>query len=196
MVTNPGAGYIKNPVINISGGGPNVTVNATASASLLNLTTRTNIIGLRFDRVSAYPEIGNINVNDTFICSGKQDKFTLSILADRSKLDIFPTLDGKLILSNDYTIQYYRDENKELYSRFVFLNYIPIKDQIFKISYKKSIDLYTAADRITKFNTSTDAMSSFMSGVEYPNNIIQGLPFEYSASWDNVQNNAKYDVSA
>jgi len=196
LVTNPGAGYTKNPVINISGGGPNVTVNATASASLLNLTTRKNIIGLRFDRVSAYPEIGNINVNDTFICSGKQDKFTLSILADRSKLDIFPTLDGKLILSNDYTIQYYRDENKELYSRFVFLNYIPIKDQIFKISYKKSIDLYTAADRITKFNTSTDAMSSFMSGVEYPNNIIQGLPFEYSASWDNVQNNAKYDVSA
>ena len=196
LVTNPGAGYTITPKITISGGGTNVILTASVSITLLNLTTRKNIIGLRFDRVSAYPEIGNIDVNDTFICSGKQDKFTLSILSDRDKLNIFPTLDGKLILSNDYTIQYYRDENNKEYSRFVFLNYIPTKDQIFKIAYKKSIELYTAVDRITKFNTSTDSISSFMSGVEYPNNIIQGLPFEYSASWDNVQNNAKYDVSA
>jgi hypothetical protein len=196
LVTNPGAGYTITPIVTISGGGPNVILTASVSVSLLNFTTRKNIIGLRFDRVSAYPEIGDIDVNDTFICSGKQDKFTLSILADRNKLDIFPTLDGKLILSNDYTIQYYRDENEKEYSRFVFLNYIPNKDQIFKISYKKSIELYTAVDRITKFNTSTDSISSFMSGVEYPNNIIQGLPFEYSASWDGIQNNSKYDVSA
>jgi len=196
LVTNPGAGYTITPIVTISGGGPNVISTASVSVSLLNFTTRKNIISLRFDRVSADPEIGNIDVNDTFICSGKQDKFILSILADRNKLDIFPTLDGKLILSNDYTIQYYRDENKKEYSRFVFLNYIPRKDQIFRISYKKSIELYTAVDRITKFNTSTDSISSFMSGIEYPNNIIQGLPFEYSASWDNVQNNAKYDVSA
>ena len=196
LVTNPGAGYTITPVVTISGGGPNVILTASVSVSLLNFTTRKNIIGLRFDRVSAYPEIGDIDVNDTFICSGKQDKFTLSILADRNKLDISPTLDGKLILSNDYTIQYYRDENEKEYSRFVFLNYIPNKDQIFKISYKKSIELYTAVDRITKLNTSTDSISSFMSGVEYPNNIIQGLPFEYSASWDGIQNNSKYDVSA
>lgn len=199
LVTNPGAGYTETPTITISEGGLYVTTTATASVSLLNLTTRKNIIGLRFDRVSAQSEIGNIDVNDTFICSGEDDKFVLSILANRNKLDIVPMLDGKLVLSNDYTIEYYKeivDGNKRSYSRFVFLNYIPAQGQIFKISYKKSIDLYTAVDRIEQFYTATDALSSLMSGVDYPNNLIQGLPFEYSASWDNVSGNAKYDVSA
>ena len=199
LVTDPGAGYTETPTITISGGGPRVTVTATASVSLLNLTTRKNIIGLRFDRVSSQSEIGDINVYDTFTCSGEDDKFVLSILADRNKLDIVPTLDGKLVLSNDYTIEYYTEGvggDKRPYSRFVFLNYIPTQGQIFKISYKKSIELYTAVDRIEQLHTATDSLSSLMSGVVYPNNIIQGLPFEYSASWDNVSGNAKYDTSA
>jgi len=199
LVTHPGAGYTETPTITISGGGPYVTVTATVSVSLLNLTTRKNIIGLKFDRVGAQSEIGDINVYDKFVCSGKEDKFLLSLVANRNKTDIIPTLNGRLIFANDYKIEYYSELYNgytKHYSRFVFLNYVPAKDQIFEIHYKKSIDYYTAVDRIDQFYTATTALSSLMSGVIYPNNIIQGLPFEYSTAWDTIQGNSKYDVSA
>ena len=186
IVTNPGEGYTENPIVSIYGGGPFVTVYARASASLLNFTTRKNIIGMKFNRVGTQSEIGDIRVYDTFICSGKDDKFVLSILADPDKSEINPMLDGRLVLSNDYTIEYYTENvngvNKK-YSRFVFLNYVPRKEQTFKISYNKNVDLYTAVDMIEHYHTSTDSLSSLMYGIEYPNNIIQGLPFEYSAAW-------------
>ena len=198
LVTNPGAGYTENPTVVITGGGPYVTVNAIAAPSLLNLTTRKNIIGMKFDRVSAQSEIGEVDVNDTFICSGKDDKFILSLLALQDKHDIVPVLDSKLILSTDYTIEYYDEEYNgytKKYSKFVFLNYIPAQGSIFKISYKKNINLYTAVDRITHFDTSTNTLSSLMTGVTYPNNIIQGLPFEYSGAWDN-NGSVQYDLNA
>ena len=199
LVTNPGAGYTETPTILISGGGIYVTVTATSSVSLLNQTTRKNIIGMKFDRISVHSEIGNIDVNDTFVCSGVDDKFALSVLADRNKIDIVATLDGKLIFTSDYTIEYYsekQDGYTQHYSKFVFLNYVPKEGQVFEISYKKNINLYTAVDRIEQFYTATDSLSSLMSGVVYPNNLVQGLPFEYSTAWDAIPGNTKYDISA
>jgi len=196
LVTDPGAGYTETPTITISGGGPYVTSTASVSVSLLNLTTRKNIIGLKFDRVSAVSEIGNVDVTEEFICSGKDTKFVLSVLADRNKLNIIPSLDGQLVLSTDYTIEYYSEENNgytKHYSRFVFLNYVPKETQVFKITYKKNINLYTAVDRIENLYTATDSISSLMNGVVYPGNVIQGLPFDYSPAWDTVSGLGKYD---
>ena len=196
-ITNAGAGYTENPVVTITGGGPYVTTNATASATLLNLKTRKNLIGLKFDRVNAQPEIGTIAVNDEFVCPGNADKFVLTWLAEPNKLSIVPTLDGKLILSADYTIEYFSDEyngyNKK-YSRFVFLNYIPAEDQLFKISYNKNINLYTAVDRISNIYTATDTLESLMTGVVYPNATLQGLPFNYSTNWDHISGKNRYDI--
>jgi len=198
LVTNPGAGYTQNPIVTISGGGPLVTTTATASARLLNLTVRKNTIGIKFDRVNAHPEIGKIRVTDTFICSGSTDKFVLTWLAETNKLNIEPTLDGKLVLSSDYKIEYYTEEyngyNKR-YSRFLFLNYVPLADQVFKISYNKNINLYTAVDRIDNLYTGTSALSSLITGTVYPGLVLQGLPFDYSIPWDTLAGKGKYDVT-
>jgi hypothetical protein len=197
VVTDPGAGYTENPTITITGGGPYVTSTAIASASLLNLKTRKNTIGIKFDRVNPKSELVNVRVVDTFICSGSVNEFVLTWLANPDKLSIVPTLDGKLILGDDYTIEYYTEKyngyNKR-YSKFVFLNYIPSEYQLFKISYEKSIELYKAVDRIEKFHTSTDTLSSLMEGIVYPGSVIQGLPFNYSVAWDTVSGKAGYDA--
>jgi len=197
LITSSGNGYTQAPTVTITGGGPSVTSTATAVATLLNLKTRKNKIGIKFDRVNYNSEIGETRVFDTFICSGKDDKFVLTWLADADKLTVVPTLDSKLILGTDYTLEYYTEEyngyNKK-YSRFKFLNYIPIEGQIFKISYNKSIELYTALDRIEKLHTSTDSLSSLMTGITFPGSVIQGLPFEYSVPWDTVNGAGKFDV--
>ena len=198
LITNPGAGYTQHPTVTITGGGPYVTSTAAAVARLLNLKTRKNTIGIKFDRINYSSDIGNTRVSNTFICSGNNDKFVLTWLSDTDKLTIVPTLDGKLVLGTDYTIEYYTEEynvyNKK-YSRFKFLNYIPSVDQVFKIAYNKNIDLYTATDRINKLHTSTDSLSSLMTGITYPGNVVQGLPFDYSVPWDNVQGADKFDVA-
>ena len=197
VVTNPGAGYTENPVITITGGGSMVHSTATASARLLNLKTRKNLIGIKFDRVNANSEIGITRVTDTFTCTGDTDKFVLTWLADPNKENIIPTLDKQLILSTDYTIEYYTEEYNgytKKYSRFLFLNVVPSENQIFRITYNKNINLYTAVDRIEHFYTSTAILSSLMTGTVYPGSIIQGLPFDYSVPWDTVQGNGGFGV--
>jgi hypothetical protein len=198
IVTDPGAGYTETPEVTITGGGPFVISHARASAKLLNLKTRKNTIGIKFDRINAAPEIDIARVTDSFICSGDTNKFVLTWLAEHDKIDINATLDKKLILSSDYTIEYYTEEyngyNKK-YSRFVFLNYVPLSGQVFRITYNKNIDLYTAVDRIKYLYTSTAALSSLMGGIVYPGNIVQGLPFDYSVPWDTVSGNGTYDAA-
>jgi len=196
VVTDSGAGYIENPTITIIGGGPFVTSTATASAKLLNLKTRKNLIGIKFDRVNIQSEIGITRVADTFVCPGNTNKFVLTWLAEPEKLNIIPTLDKRLILSSDYTIEFYTENYNgylKQYSRFIFLNTVPLKDQVFRITYNKNINLYTAVDRIQHFYTATAELSSLMTGTVYPGVITQGLPFDYSVPWDNVQGLGKYD---
>ena len=197
VVTDPGAGYTENPTITIIGGGPYVTSTATASAKLLNLKTRKNLIGIKFDRVNVTSEIGITRVSDTFVCPGNTNKFVLTWLAEPEKLNIVPTLDKKLILSSDYTIEYYTEEYNgytKQYSRFVFLNTVPLEDQVFRITYNKNINLYTAVDRIQNLYTATAELSSLMTGTVYPGKITQGLSFDYSVFWDTVKGQAKYDT--
>ena len=185
-VTNSGAGYTENPTVTISGGGPSVSKTATASATLLNQTIRKNTIGMKFDRVRSTSEINNIVVTDTFVCTGKTDKFVLTWLADHNKLNIVPLLNGRLVLSADYTIEYFTEtfnNYSKQYSRFVFLTTVPEEGQTFKITYNKNIDLFTAVDRIENFYTATTDLSLLMSGTEYPGIQLQGLPFSYSAPW-------------
>ena len=199
IVTDPGEGYTINPTITIAGGGSYVTTPATASVTLLNSTIRKNLIGMKFDRVSADNEIGITRVTDSFVCSGEQDTFVLTWLAEPNKWNINPTLDGKLIFSTDYTIEYYTEEYNgysKKYSRFVFLNYVPLIGQSFKITYNKNIALYTAVDRINNLYTATDALSSLMTGIEYPLPIVRGLPFDYSVPWDTIEGYSRYDTTS
>ena len=186
LITDPGEGYTETPIVTITGGGL-FTTQATASPNLLNSTIRKNIIGLRFNRITTIPEIQSETFTDTFICSGYDNKFELSWLADSNKLTITPTVNGKLVLSTDYTMEYYTKNYNgytKKYCRFVFLNYVPKRDSEFNISYNKSIKLYTAIDMIEKLYTGTFAISELMTGTVYPNTIVQGLPFNYSPVWD------------
>jgi hypothetical protein len=191
VVTNPGSGYIIPPVVSITGGGNRVTRPATVSVVMSNNKIRKNTIGMRFDRISKEVEIANHDVVDTFVCPGNQNSFVLSWLADYDKLTIVPTLDGKVVLSTDYTLEYYTAPyagyNKR-YSKFVFLNAVPEEGQILTIRYKKNLDLYNAIDRIERYYKPDDQMPGkdyplLMTGLEYPQTELQGLKFEDTPPW-------------
>jgi hypothetical protein len=77
------------------------------------------------------------------------------------------------------------------YAKFVFLNQVPKYGQIFKITYKKNIDLYNAVDRISNLYNPNDLMPGkelplLMEGAEYPGISVQGLMFDQTPNWDNT----------
>jgi hypothetical protein len=199
LVTNPGSGYVIPPEVSLLGGGIDVDP-AKAVALLENLKTRKNTIGLKFDRISTAPEIFSEATEETFVCNGSQNSFDLQWLADPDKNNIVPLLDGKLILAADYSLEIYKNQDSlKTLSRFVFLNLVPAQGQIFKITYRKDVKNYSAVDRITKFYQPSDTMPGnylpmLMTGMEYPQTIVQGLPFDYSVAWDN--NFSAFDKSA
>ena len=191
LVTNQGSGYTIAPIITITGGG-NVVTTATVSAVIGDNPIRKNKVGIKFDRVGPINEVGNESFTETFLCDGETTDFELTWLADPRKEYIVPQLDGKIVFATDYTIEYYTREfnrYKKKFAKFVFLNYVPAIGQEFKITYKKNVNLYTAVDRINSFYTPEESMigkdnSLLMTGFEYPNTIIQGLPLGHAISWN------------
>ena len=192
LVTSPGSGYITAPILRIIGGGPLITKQATASVIMANDFIRKNKVNIKFDRVGTRTEIGDIEFTETFECSGVDNKFTLRWLAEPTKSHIVPLLDGKLVLSADYTVEYFTEtvnNRTRKHCRFVFLNYVPLLGQKFKITYNKNIDLYSAVDRIEGYYNPTDSMPGkelplLMTGAEQGGTQIQGLSFGYSPPWD------------
>lgn len=200
IVTNPGSGYVIPPTVVISGGGASTT--ATAVARLLNEKVRKNIIGIKFDRITSAPEMLSDFVSETFVCDGNTNQFELKWLVDENKSTIKPLLDGKLIFSSDYELT---TETRKVqgitqkYTQVKLLKTIPLQGQQFVIEYKKNLSIYSAVDRVTRFYSPSETMAGLnstmlMSGAEYPNTVIQGLPFDYSVPWDNVA--SAYDTSA
>jgi hypothetical protein len=191
-VTNPGSGYRKAPTVSIIGGGDTQLTKAIAYAQLSNGKIRTNKVSMKFDRVGAVDQIGDRTVTDRFICNGANAEFTLSWLAKASKVDVTITLDGDIVLSSDYTIEYYTEEyngyNKK-FSKIVFLNYVPAVSQLLEITYVKSVQLFNAAERIASYYTATSGMpglelGQLMTGIDYPKTKIEGLTFDKTQSWD------------
>ena len=107
LVTNNGSGYVIPPIVTISNS--NIG-NDTARVSVVmaNNNIRKNTIRMKFDRTSTIGDISNIPVTDEFLCDGTADKFILTWLASADKRTIIPLLDGKLVFSADYTLEYYQ----------------------------------------------------------------------------------------
>ena len=192
-VVNSGYGYTTSPLITFTGGG--CTTTATAYAKLINGKIRSTTIGMKFDRVSRTTEIDTLSASDSFVCNGTDAEFTLSWEAETDKSKISVTLDGSLILSADYLVEDYTeaygtgDEYAKKYTKITFINYIPKIGQNLIINYTKKISSLHAVDRILNFYTATSGMPGLdlpqlMTGMEYPNTRIEGLPLGYTTGWD------------
>lgn len=161
-----------------------------ASVILANDTTRKNLIGIKFDRYSTQPDILNYEVDYTFPnpCDGSTIEFVLPFRADTNKQFIFPTLDKKLVLGDDYRLEEYTekvDAFTTIYTKFIFVNYVPKNGQIFRVVFRKHNSLFNAVDRVNQYYDPTEEMVGkslplLMTGFEYPYTKIQGLEFNYS----------------
>ena len=203
IVTNPGKGYTATPMIVINGGGDTNLVKAIATARLTNPLVRSNMLTMKFDRVVSYTntgtiikEVGSKIATDTFIGDGSTLDFQLTWVPIPDKANITLLRNGVLQLTDQYTINYYSRPyspqanttyNKE-YAKLV-LNFIPSFDDVIKITYPKSLDLYTAIDRIEDYYAPATGMpgvdpDQLMSGLSFPGLNVDTLPLSFAAGWD------------
>jgi len=193
-ITNPGSGYTIPPIIYLIGGGNNVTRTAVGYAQLTNGKVRSFTVGMKFDRITRTGIIDDLDTVDRFICNGSDYEFVLSWLATPDKNLITVTLDGNLVLSADYTIEYFNnylgdiEEYNKKYCKVVFINYVPLSGQTVEVQYHKNIGILNAVDRIVNHYNPTSGMpgldlGQLMSGIVYPRTRIEGLMFDYSTKW-------------
>jgi len=161
------------------------------AADVLKNPVRNINIMLKFDRISKIQELGNLLVNDEFVCNGYSNSFELSWLAYPDKKHMTVTLDGLRVYWEDYTIKYYTKKYNgytKKVCKIIFLNYVPNKQKLLKISYTKNSELLFATDRIFNFYEPLSGspgleLDQLMTGIKYPKTEITTLPFDYSTDW-------------
>jgi hypothetical protein len=219
VVTNPGLGYSSTPTVVINGGGSTNLTTATAYAQLGQGTetgfiqsrdgagnVRLMTMGLKFDRVASYDASGNViteigstsTFTDSFVGDGEKDTFRLTWLPSPDKKEIvvyrnsvLQTIDQFNITLNESVYQPQPNTSYRKKYGYLVLNFIPVAGEVITVTYPKSLDLYTAVDRINYFYQPGSGMpgtdyDQLMSGMSYSGLNIDTLPFSYSAGFDSV----------
>jgi hypothetical protein len=193
IVTDPGSGYTSTPIVKLLGGGPTYLIPAKVSVRMSNSKVRSNMIKMKFDRVSGYNEIDSRSAHDLFVAEGTTNEFELTWAPNPDKLYITVKVNGIRELSGNYSIKQYTRKYKG-YSKkcgTLVLNYVPALADRVTIDYRKDISLYNAVDRIRDYYEPTAGMpgntaTMLMFGLEYPGVTVDTLPFAVSNGWDTL----------
>ena len=192
IVTNPGAGYITSPNVTIVGGG-NITKQAIGYANLENNKIRINTVNMKFDRIANSKVIQTQEATDTFTATEGQIKFKLTYLPTLDKRDIDIVINDASLYISDFDVSIVTTTDKTYKKKEGYLIFLtpPGKNAQVTVTYKKSIELMQATDRIDYYYQPTAGMlgkdpAQLMTGVEYEGVQVQGLEFDISVGFDGL----------
>lgn len=190
-VLSQGAGYTSAPIVEIVGNISEQGRAARASAVISNNKVRSAHLVIKFDRVSGQYYITDMNVEQNFVGTGSNTRFTLTYPIDFIKDNTTLTVDGIEVLSSEYSISNILDKSKgyDRYIGVIEFNDPPVKDSAIFIKYKKDISLLTAQDRINFFYNPTSGMfgkdlPQLMTGIDYGGVEVKSLGFSKTGGWD------------
>ncbi len=192
IVDNPGAGYVTIPSIVITGSVGTTGTPATANAILGQGLTRSNTIGVKFDRVLPKYEISSIVVSQTFDGTGSRTLFELTWPIDIRTNKTSVIVSNEELLSTDFTV-YNKKDTSSSYTRYIGVLELDTAAEIgsanVSITYTKDIRLLSAADRIQYYyNPKTGQLGKdlgqLMQGIDYGGVEVTGLGFEIGSGWD------------
>jgi hypothetical protein len=194
VVDDPGTGYLSTPSVFISGGnGDNEENRAQAYAVITNNKVRTNLIGMKYDRVTPNFEVNDFSFTDTFIGNGSQTKFKLTYAPDLLKTKIKILVNNNEIYGAQYEVEIV-DAKHATYQDiegFIVFRQAPAINENIVITYDKNIKLYNASDRINYAYNPTEGqygkeLGQLMSGVDYGGVQITGIDFDINGGWDSI----------
>jgi hypothetical protein len=194
IVTDPGTGYTKTPLVTLIGGGPaDIPVPARISVRMTNGLVRTNKLTMKFDRVSGYNEIESKYAEDTFISDGSTTTFNLTWAPNPDKTNFTVRIDGIKVLIDKYNISTYTEKFNGYTKKYgkITLLVAPVFRSVITVAYEKDVDLFNAADRIRDYYAPEAGMPGntatlLMSGLEYPGVTIETLSLNPSTGFDTI----------
>ena len=196
VILDPGSNYTEAPTVVLIGGGGKDYTQATARAQLYNGKIRTTSVTMKFDRISYGTEIIDIKTTDYFIGDGQTYTWVLTWVPQPEKNTIDLTIDGSMVLDDQFTIEYYSDfftntSGVTALKKFakLVLNFVPDKQKRLVLTYIKDIKLLSAVDRINNYYNPTSGMpgkelTQLMKGMTFGGVKVDTLPFNYASGWD------------
>jgi hypothetical protein len=147
--------FFEAPLITIGTSSNGTT--ATATAILGNSVVRSNHMIMKFDRVQGSYYVTTLSVSESFTGTGSKKIFTLKWPMDIKTNQFSVTINSKLLISNNYTVENKLDITKgyDRYLGYITFNNPPLITDNIVITYKKDIGMLDAADRINFFYTPT-----------------------------------------
>jgi hypothetical protein len=193
VVDNPGYGYSYSPSIFISGGnGDDDNNRAKAVAIIGNHKVRTNLIGMKYDRISLSYTVTDFTYTDTFSGTGVDRKFKLTYAPDIKKVNFNILVNDVEIYGSLFDVsivQTMHDTYSALEGYVIFKDAPTTGVNNVVISYKKNIALFNAADRINDAYEPTvgqygKELGQLMAGVDYGGVQVTSIDFDVGGGWD------------
>jgi len=193
VLLTPGSGYLTAPKIVIDGGLEEGGTPATAVAIIGNSVVRSNLIKMKFDRISKTFFITELEETASFVGTGSKLQFVLKWAPDLRIGKSSVTVNGVDTIRADYTLTINKSISRGYTSYYGTLTFdtAPPKDAVIEISYIKDWSLLNAADRIQYYYDPQTGqlgkdLAQLMTGVDYGGVIITGLDFSVSSGWDSL----------
>lgn len=192
-ILEKGAGYLKAPIIEISGGFATTGVAAKAISIIKNDLVRSNLVKIKFDRITNNFFITDLNVTETFVGTGSRLQFALKWSPDLKIGNTIVTVAGQEALRDTYALSTKKSTTRGYtsYSGLLTFDTAPVAGEEIVVSYIKDFNYLSAADRITYYYNPETGMigkdlSQLMTGVDYGGVNIVGLDFKSSSGWDEL----------
>ena len=188
-----GSGYLSAPKVIFDGGLAVGGTPATGVAIIGNSVVRSNLIGMKFDRVDSTYYINTLSHTETFTGSGSRLQFPLVWAPDVRVGESSVTFNDVPVLRELYTLTVVKSKlsGYTQYSGVITFKVeaTPPKNAKVIVNYKKDISILNATDRIQYYYNPTSGqlgkdLSQLMTGVDYGGVIVNGLGFNISGGWD------------
>ncbi len=205
VLLTKGSGYLSAPTVVISGGLADGGTPAKVVAILGNGLIRSNLIKLKFDRLSQNYVMSKLQetevISGNSLVNGSRIQFVLKWAPDITNTFIQNVQSGKAtvlinnieILKDNYTLSVLKSTSKGFtsYSGSLTFKNAPAQGSVVTVNYTKDLQLLNAADRIQFYYDPAAGelgkdLAQLMTGVDYGGVSVHGLNFDIGSGWDSV----------
>lgn len=193
VLLTKGVGYLSAPSIIIEGGTRADGVAARAVAIIGDSVVRSNLIKIKFDRISQKYLVTKMQETQTFSgieVSGSRLQFALTWAPDIRVGQSTVLVNGVETLRSDYKLRIVKNTNRGYtnYSGSITFDIAPPRESIISITYIKDWSLLSAVDRIQYYYDPATGelgkdLAQLMTGVDYGGVVVTGLEFDIGQGW-------------
>ncbi len=192
VLVTPGSGYLVAPTVVFTGGLGTGGVAARAVTVIGNSVVRSNLISMKFDRLTQTYFVTDLVEVETHYGEQSRIQFPLKWAPDVTIGKTSVVIDGTTALRDSYKVAIVKSTSAG-YTRYtgtIIFDTVPAVGAEIVITYVKDVSLLNAADRIQYYynpekNQLGKDLAQLMLGIDYGGVQVTGLGFNISGGWGN-----------